>query len=34
MDSAPVVPAAVGSVAVLVRATAGPPGPHTGAEAS
>jgi hypothetical protein len=34
MDSAPVVLATVGSVAVLVRDTDGPPGPRTGAEAS
>ncbi len=33
MDSAPVVPAAVGHVAVLVRDTAGPLGRRTGAGA-
>ncbi len=34
MDSAPVVPTTAGSVAVLHRDTAGPPGPRPGAEAS
>ncbi len=33
MDSAPVVPAAVWHVAVLVRGTAGPPGSRTDAGA-